>query len=297
MRLSRDIRLIIKKGLQEDIGHEDITTLFTIPYHFKTESEILAKEDGILCGIEIARAVFKERDRNVIFKTFKKDGNSFKAEDRIAYIKGDARVILSAERVALNFLSLFSGIASITAKFVSQTKGTPAKILDTRKTTPGLRVLEKYAVKIGGGYNHRKSLGDAILMKDNHLRAGRFIREDGRLDEIRMAKCISYLRTLPSKKIEIEVESLDDFKAIVKYKPDVIMLDNFNILGMRKAVKFRNKYFPRVKLEASGGVRLENVRKIAKSGVDYISIGSLTHSPKAIDFSLEIITTNKNSES
>lgn len=289
MRLSRDIRLIIKRGLQEDIGHEDITTLFTIPYHFKTEAEIIAKEDGVLCGINIARAVFEERYRNIFFRASKKDGDFFKAGDRIAYIKGDARIILSAERVALNFLSLFSGIASITAKFVAQTKGTNAKILDTRKTTPGLRVLEKYAVKVGGGYNHRKSLGDAILMKDNHLMAGKFIREDGRLDEMRMAKCISYLRTIPSMKIEIEIESFEDFKAIVKYKPDVIMLDNFNIVGMRKAVKFRNKYFPKVKLEASGGVRLENVRKIAKSGVDFISIGSLTHSPKAIDFSLEII--------
>jgi len=293
MRLSRDIRLIIKRGLQEDIGHEDITTLFTIPYHFKTEAEIIAKEDGVLCGINIARAVFEERYRNIFFRALKKDGDSFRAGDRIAYIRGDARIILSAERVALNFLSLFSGIASITAKFVTQTKGTNAKILDTRKTTPGLRVLEKYAVKVGGGYNHRKSLGDAILMKDNHLMAGKFIREDGRLDEMRMAKCISYLRTIPSMKIEIEIESFEDFKAIVKYKPDVIMLDNFNIVGMRKAVKFRNKYFPQVKLEASGGVRLENVRKIAKSGVDFISIGSLTHSPKAIDFSLEIINTAK----
>ncbi|MDD4955015.1 MAG: carboxylating nicotinate-nucleotide diphosphorylase [Candidatus Omnitrophica bacterium] len=287
MRLDKETRLIIKRALQEDIGHEDITTLFTIPYHFKTEAVIIAKEKGILCGMDIAKAVFKERDSGVFFKAFKKDGDKFRSNQKIAFIKGDARIVLSAERVALNFLSLFSGIATTTREFVDKCRGTKAKILDTRKTTPNLRVLEKYAVRIGGGFNHRKSLGEAILIKDNHLRAGRFMK-DGRLDAIKMAKCISYVRTLPSVKTELEVETLHDFKAIIKYKPDIVMLDNFDVKNMRKAVKYRNKNFPQVTLEASGGVKLENVRKIAKSGVDFISIGSLTHSPKAIDFSLEI---------
>ncbi|MDP2922129.1 MAG: carboxylating nicotinate-nucleotide diphosphorylase [Candidatus Omnitrophota bacterium] len=288
MRLDRKVRIIIKTALQEDIGREDITTLFTIPYHFKAESAIIAKETGVLCGLDIVKAVFKERSKNVIFKALKKDGDTFKKNEKIAYIKGDARVVLSAERVALNFLSLLSGIATTTRSFVNRTKRTTVKILDTRKTTPNLRILEKYAVQVGGGYNHRKALVDAILIKDNHLRAGKFIRK-GKLDEIRMAKCLSYVKNLPSIKVEIEVETLDEFKKVIKYKPDVVMLDNFKPKQMKKAVKFRQKYFPKVKLEASGGINLENVRRIAKTGVDFISIGSLTHSPKAIDFSLEII--------
>lgn len=291
MRLDKQKLLVIKKALQEDVGHEDITTLFTVPYHFKTEAVIIAKEKGVMCGVDVARAVFKERDRKVIFKALKKDGEKFRKNEKIAYVKGDARVVLSAERVALNFISLFSGIATATNEFVVKTKGTKAKILDTRKTTPNLRVFEKYAVRAGGGFNHRKNLSDAILIKDNHLRAGKFMLGD-RLDAKKMAKCISYLRTLPSVRVEIEVENIHDLKAIIKYKPDVVMLDNFSLQDMRKAVRYRNKYFPHVRLEASGGVKLENTRKIAKSGVDFISIGSLTHSPKAIDFSLEIIEKN-----
>jgi nicotinate-nucleotide pyrophosphorylase (carboxylating) len=288
MRLDRKIRIIIKTALQEDIGREDITTLFVIPYHFKTESIIIAKEKGVLCGINIAKAVFNERSKNVIFKALKRDGDIFKKNEKIAYIKGDARVILSAERAALNFLSLLSGIATGTKIFVDKTRGTNAKILDTRKTTPNLRILEKYAVRMGGSYNHRKSLVDAILIKDNHLRAGKFIRH-GKLDEIRMAKCIAHVKTLPVVKVEIEVETVEEFKKVIKYKPDVVMLDNFRPKEMRKAVKWRNRYFPKVKLEASGGINLQNIKKIAQAGVDFISIGSLTHSAKAIDFSLEII--------
>jgi nicotinate-nucleotide pyrophosphorylase (carboxylating) len=288
MRLNREIRLIIKQALREDIGREDITTLFTIPYHFKIESIIFAKEEGVLCGLDIAKAVFKERNKYIFFKCLKREGDTFKKNERIAYIKGDARVILAAERVALNFLSLFSGIATTTRKFVNRIRKTKAKILDTRKTTPNLRTLEKYAVRIGGGYNHRKTLGEAILIKDNHLRAGKFIRK-GKLDELRMAKCIAYLRTLPSIKVEIEVENFEEFERVIKYKPDVVMLDNFPLKQLMGAVKFRNKYFPKVKLEASGGVSLENVKRIAQSGVDFISIGSITHSPKAIDFSLEVL--------
>ncbi|MEI8350522.1 MAG: carboxylating nicotinate-nucleotide diphosphorylase [Candidatus Omnitrophota bacterium] len=288
MRLNREVKRLIKAALQEDIGREDVTTLFSIPYHFKTEGVILAKEKGVLCGLDIVRAVFKERHRSVIFKAYKQDGDTFRKNQRIVYLKGDARVILAAERVALNFLSLFSGIATITRRFVHQVRGTHAVILDTRKTTPTLRNLEKYAVRIGGGRNHRKSLGEAILIKDNHLRAGRFIRH-GVFDEKRMAKFISYVRTIPSMRIEIEVENLEHFRRVIKYKPDIIMLDNFIPRAMRKAVIFRNKKFPKVKLEASGGVGLDNVRRIASTGVDFISIGSITHSSKAIDFSLEII--------
>jgi nicotinate-nucleotide pyrophosphorylase (carboxylating) len=288
MRLERKIRLIIKSALQEDIGREDITTLFTIPYHFKTEGVIIAKEKGVLCGTSIVKAVFRERSKKVILHALKKDGDSFRPGEKIVYIKGDARIVLSAERVALNFLSLLSGIATVTKAFVKRIKGTKARILDTRKTTPNLRDLEKYAVRVGGGFNHRLSLVDAILVKDNHLRAGKFIRK-GKLDEERMAKCIAYVKTLPAVKIEIEVETLEEFKKVIKYKPRVVMLDNFKPGQMKEAVRWRNGYFPKVKLEASGGINIKNVRKIAQTGVDFISVGSLTHSPKAIDFSLEII--------
>ncbi|MDD5583639.1 MAG: carboxylating nicotinate-nucleotide diphosphorylase [Candidatus Omnitrophica bacterium] len=288
MHFNKKIITSIKMALQEDIGRVDITTLFTIPYHFKIKSVLFAKEDGILCGIDVAKRVFFEKSRNITFKALKKDGETFKKGEKIALISGDARIILSCERVALNFLSLLSGIASNTRQFVEKVKGSSTKILDTRKTTPNLRVLEKYAVRTGGGTNHRSNLQDAILMKDNHLRAGKFIR-NGVFDVIRMAKCISYLRTLAGVKLEIEVEELSEFKGVIKYAPDVIMLDNFTVPNLKKAVVFRNKYYPTVKLEASGGINLSNVSAVAKTGVDFISIGSITHSPKAIDFSLEVL--------
>ncbi|MDD5195152.1 MAG: carboxylating nicotinate-nucleotide diphosphorylase [Candidatus Omnitrophica bacterium] len=288
MHLNKQIKTSLKTALQEDIGRVDITTLFTVPYHFKVKSVILAKENGILCGIDIARRVFLEKSKNIVFKAFYKDGDAFKKGEKIAFILGDARVILSCERVALNFLSLLSGIATNTQEFVKRVKGTPTKILDTRKTTPNLRTLEKYAVRTGGGYNHRTNLQEAILIKDNHLRAGKFIRK-GIFDEVRMAKCISYLRTLAGIKLEIEVESLSEFKGVVKYAPDIIMLDNFPLANLKKAVLFRNKHYPIVKLEASGGINLTNISAVAKTGVDFISIGSITHSPKAIDFSLEVL--------
>ncbi len=288
MRLNREIRLIIKRALREDIGREDITTLLAIPYHFKMRGTILAKEKGILCGIDIAKSVFKERSRTIKFKALKSEGEKFSAGERIALVEGDARLILSCERVALNFLSLLSGVATLTYEFVKRTKGTPAKILDTRKTTPNLRILEKYAVRIGGGYNHRYSLQEAILIKDNHLRAGRFIHK-GQIDQQRLSKCISYLRTFSGIKIEIEVEDFEEFKKVIAYKPDIVMLDNFSLSEIEKAVRYRDLYFPKVKLEVSGGVSLVNVRRISHTGVDFISVGALTHSPKAIDFSLEVL--------
>lgn len=288
MLLTKEIKLIIKRALQEDIGREDITTLFAIPYHFKTEGIIIAKEPGVLCGMAVARAAFKERDENIVFTAFKKDGDILKANDIIVKIKGDARSVLAAERVALNFLSLLSGVSTATKKFVDKIKGTRARILDTRKTTPNLRVLEKYAVRVGGGSNHRKALSDAILVKDNHLRAGKFI-VNGKVDRIRLERSVSYLKKVSSVKVEIEVETLDEFESVIRHRPDIIMLDNFAVNNMKAAVKFRDRYYPKVKLEASGGVNFDNVRQIAQTGVDFISIGRITHSAAAVDFSLEII--------
>ncbi|MCM8787031.1 MAG: carboxylating nicotinate-nucleotide diphosphorylase [Candidatus Omnitrophica bacterium] len=289
MRLNKEIRLIIKKAIIEDIGREDITTLFTIPCHYKIEAIIIAKEKGILCGLDIAEAIFKERSKNIFFKPLKQEGSKFKKNDKIVYIKGDARAILSGERVALNFLSLLSGVATATRNFVDKIKGTKAKILDTRKTTPNLRILEKYAVRVGGGVNHRKRLDTAVLIKDNHLRAGKFLT-NGKIDEKRLSKCILHLKKIYSLKVEIEVETFEEFLSVIKYKPTVVMLDNFSLKQMRQATNYRDKYYPSVKLEASGGINLKNVHKIAKTGVDFISIGSITHSPKAIDFSLEVLS-------
>lgn len=288
MVIDRETKLIIKRALSEDAGREDITTLFTIPYHFKASAVFIAKEPGVLCGIDIARTVFKERSKNIVFKAFKKDGASFKNNEHVALVKGEARVILAAERVALNFLSMLSGVATATRGFVDEIRGTKAKILDTRKTTPNLRNLEKYAVRVGGGFNHRRDLDDAILVKDNHLRAGKFI-EGNKVNREKMEKCLNYLRKVAHVKVEIEVETIEEFESVIKHKPDVVMLDNFDISDMKKAAQIRDEKFPRVKLEASGGVSLNTVRNIASTGVDFISVGSITHSPKAVDFSLEII--------
>jgi len=288
MRITRDVRLIIKHALREDIGREDITTLFTIPVHYKAKAVVLAKEDGVLCGIDVMKAVFKERDHKVNFKALKKDGQHFRFGEHIAYAAGPARSILAAERVGLNFLSKLSGIATVTARFVAKLEGGKARLLDTRKTTPTLRVLEKYAVRCGGGYNHRSALEETILVKDNHLRAGRFIVGE-QLNRELLAKGLAYLRKIPQVKIEIEVETILEFEAVIKHQPDVVMLDNFKVEDMHEAVAYRDKNFPKVKLEASGGVTLDNVEPIGRTGVDFISTGYVTHSAKAIDFSLEIM--------
>lgn len=288
MFISTQVKRVVKEALREDYGRVDITTLFTIPKNVKVKAILIAKEPGILCGIDVMRAVFRERDHSLAFKTTKKDGSQVVKDEVVATLSGDAQPILEAERVALNFLSLMSGTATLTSAFVAQVKGTNAKILDTRKTIPNLRMLQKYAVRVGGGRNHRTTLCEAILIKDNHLRAGKFIHK-GKLNTEKITKTISCLNSLPNLKMEVEIETLPEFKQILPYKPDIIMLDNFTISDIRKAVKYRNKHYPRVKLEASGGVSLRTVRRIALAGVDFISIGALTHSAKALDFSLEIV--------
>lgn len=286
--LSREIKKIIKAALAEDIGSKDITTLLSLPRYIKGEAVIIAKETGVLCGIEIAAAVFKEADKRISFCCLKKDGSRLRNKERVAHIKGDVRSILTAERVAVNFLSLLSGISTATAQFVDKAGPCSVKILDTRKTTPGLRVLEKYAVRAGGGHNHRLNLETGVIVKDNHLRGGKFFI-NGSLDESKFDDLIKRLRRGTALKIEIEVENLLEFRSVMKYNPDVIMLDNFPAAAIKKAVDFRNKHYPGILIEASGGVNLKNVREIASCGVDFISVGNITHSAKALDFSLEII--------
>lgn len=287
MSLNKIAKLIIQAALAEDIGKKDITTLTAIDANVKTKAVIIAKENGVLCGIEVAKFAFSQVSKKTAFKPLRKDGCFFKKDEKIATIVGYARDILGAERVALNFLSLLSGVSTATKHFVDKTKGTKAKIMDTRKTTPNLRELEKYAVRTGGGHNHRYSLHEGVIVKDNHLQAGKYLVR-GRLDEKKVSELIRSLRKRTSHRIEIEVDTLAQLKGIIKYHPDIIMLDNFSLVNLKKAVNFRNKYFPKIKLDASGGINLKNVKAVARSGVDYISIGMITHSSCAIDFSLDI---------
>ena len=285
MRLNNEIKRLINQALKEDLGKKDVTTLFTIDPKTKVKAAIIAKEKGILCGIEIAKGAFP---KGINFKILKRDGALLSKNQRIAILEGDAQKILTCERIALNFLSRLSGIATLTDKFVQKTKGTKACLLDTRKTTPTLRKIEKYAVRVGGGVNHRGKLDEAILIKDNHLRAAKFLVK-GKMDSEKIGECIKNIRRKTNLKIEIEVESINEFKSVAKYRPDVVMLDNFNPSTLIKAVKFRNQNYPKIKLEASGGINLNNIKGFAKTGVDFISVGSITHSAPAIDFSLEII--------
>ncbi|MCD6583759.1 MAG: carboxylating nicotinate-nucleotide diphosphorylase [Candidatus Omnitrophica bacterium] len=278
---------LIKRALKEDIGRGDLTTSLCISSSKKTKALILAKDKGVLCGIEIAKKVFKFLDSSLKFRSFKNDGDALTKEDRVAQIIGKAASILTAERTALNFLSLLSGIATYTRKFVNRVSGTKVKIMDTRKTTPTLRALEKYAVRVGGGFNHRQGLWEGILIKDNHLRASKILYKR-KVNTERLKQVFSLIRSKTNHKIEIEVESFEEFKRVVFIRPDIILLDNFNLKAIRKSIEFRNEFFPQVKIEVSGGVNLENVKEIARLGVDFISVGSITHSPPSLDFSLEI---------
>jgi len=287
MSLNKHIQSVVRNALGEDGCYRDITTAFAISSKLKGKGVIVAQEKGILSGIEVAKAVFKQLNKIIVFKALKKDGRAFRKGDRIAIIQGSLQTILAGERVALNFLSLLSGVATLTKKFVEKVKGTGVEIKDTRKTIPNLRKLERYAVRAGGGRNHRFSLSDGIIVKDNHLKAAGYIRR-GRLNKERFCRLIATLRKKSSLAVEIEVESLGELKEVLKYKPDIVMLDNFSVKNLNSAVSLRNKYYPKIKLEASGGVNLENVKAVASSGVDHISTGMITDSPEVIDFSLDI---------
>ncbi len=268
-----EVEDIIRKALREDIGKKDITTTAIIPKDKYAKAILLAKENCVICGLGIAREVFKIHDKKIKFNSQVPDGQKIKKGKIIAYISGRAQSILTAERVALNFLSLLSGIATKTRAYVDKVKPYKVKILDTRKTIPGLRELEKYAVRIGGGSNHRMRLDEMVLIKDNHIRVTESYRE--------------LPRVTGSYKVEIEVKNLKEFKEVLKLKPDIIMLDNMKVEDIRKAVLLRKIAVS--KIEVSGNVNLNNIRKIAKIGVDMISVGALTHSVQAVDISLEIL--------
>ncbi|MGY4706277.1 carboxylating nicotinate-nucleotide diphosphorylase [Candidatus Bipolaricaulota sp. J31] len=266
---------LIDRALAEDIGPGDVTTRAIVPPEAEGRGEIVAKAHGVICGLPIAAAVFRAVDEGITFAPRARDGEPVQPGDVVAEVEGPLRGILTAERTALNFLARLSGIATLTARFVEAVAPYRAVILDTRKTTPGWRHLEKYAVRCGGGRNHRMGLYDMVLIKDNHIRACGSVSEAVR--RVRDAGVV-----VP---IEVEVQDLEELREALGLEVDRILLDNFPVEDIARAVRLAAG---RVPLEASGGVTLDNVADIAATGVDYISVGALTHSAPALDLSLEL---------
>lgn len=267
---------VIYSALEEDIGQGDITANLLIPEDSKSKAHYIAKGNFLLAGLPFAQEVFGILDPSIVFKTLCSDGTKVKEGDIIAEISGKTQVILKGERVSLNILQRLSGIATLTNKYVEKTKGLKAKIVDTRKTTPCHRFMEKYAVRVGGGYNHRFGLFDGILIKDNHIKTSGSIKK-----AVREAKKGHHLF-----KIEVEVKNLRELKEAIEAGADIVMLDNMSVKDMKDAVKIAKG---RVILEASGNINLDNVKEVAETGVDLISVGALTHSAIAVDISLKIV--------
>jgi nicotinate-nucleotide pyrophosphorylase (carboxylating) len=274
-----EIRRAVQAALAEDIGSGDATTLATVPKTATAKAVLRAREPLVVAGLDFAEAAFRELSTAVKIKRLAKDGRRVKAGAILLKISGPARAILGAERVALNFVQRLSGIATLTAQFVEAIKGTHAQILDTRKTTPGWRRFEKYAVACGGGKNHRFGLFDLVLIKDNHLAALRNAQPNAIAAAVRRAR-----KKFPRLKIEVEADTLEQAGQAADAGADIILLDNMNPARLRRAVK---KIKGRAKTEASGGVNLENIRAMAKTGVDFISVGALTHSAPAVDIGLD----------
>ncbi len=276
--LSREILDCIRRALDEDIGTGDATTLSIVPPEAAMRGQIIAKQDGIIAGLDAARAAYQLLDSDVDFAAQVEDGSRVTRGGILVLVSGRARSLLTAERTALNFLGRMSGIATLTRQFVDAVAGTRAVILDTRKTAPGLRAVDKLAVKLGGGGNHRIGLYDMILIKDNHIDYAGGIEE-----AVRRARAAR--SGLP---IEVEARTLGDVNIALQLGVERILLDNMSVEEMAEAVRLTNG---RAKLEASGNVTLENVRAIAETGVDFISVGALTHSAKAFDVSFDYLTT------
>nr|WP_329383385.1 carboxylating nicotinate-nucleotide diphosphorylase [Anaerofustis sp. HA2171] len=273
MKLNMDS--LIMQALREDITSEDITTNAVMKEYKKGEVELICKEDGIIAGLDVFKRTFELLDEDTKVEFYVKDGQEVKNKQLIGKITGDIRVLLSGERTALNYLQRMSGIATYTNKVASMLKGTKTKLLDTRKTTPNMRIFEKYSVKVGGGYNHRYNLSDGILLKDNHIAAAGGVKE-----AVIMAK--EYAPFV--RKIEVEVENLDMLKEALDAGADIIMLDNMQKDDMIEAVKMCKG---KAKTECSGNVTKENIKNLTDIGVDYISSGALTHSAKILDLSMK----------
>ena len=273
------IKKIIRRALDEDIQTGDVTTQAVIPDSIFGIGKFLVKADGVIAGLSVAKNVFEMIDDKIDFKVLISDGEKVKAGDIVAEVEGKASSILTGERTALNFLQRMSGIATLTNKFVEEVNHTKAKILDTRKTVPGMRLLDKEAVRLGGGKNHRIGLFDMFLIKDNHIEiAGSITNAVKACKKFQQKKNSNF-------KIEVETKNLDEVKEALACNVDIIMLDNFNTEMMKKAVILING---KCLVEASGNINLNNVKEVAETGVDFISVGALTHSVKALDISLEV---------
>ena len=266
---------LILEALKEDISSEDVSTNAVMKEAVRGEVDLICKEDGIVAGLDVFRRVFRLLDSGTQAEFYCKDGDEVKKGQLMGRVSGDIRVLLSGERVALNFLQRMSGIATYTHSVASLLEGTGIKLLDTRKTTPNMRIFEKYAVRVGGGYNHRYNLSDGVLLKDNHIGAA-----DGVAQAVRMAK--EYAPFV--RKIEVEVENLDMVREAVEAGADIIMLDNMSPEDMKEAVRIIDG---RAETECSGNVTRENIAGLAEIGVDYISSGALTHSAPILDISMK----------
>lgn len=271
-----NLHAIIHCALEEDIGSGDITTLSTVPAKSVLKGTFIAKESGVISGLEVVRETLKYLDKNVTFSPKVTDGRRVAKETVLATVRGNGRILLTVERTALNFLQRMSGIATITRAYVDAVKGTNAVILDTRKTSPGNRLLDKQSVLLGGGANHRFGLFDMVMIKDNHIAAAGGITQ---------AVTQVWARDKMKRLIEVEVKNFEELREAILLKVDRILLDNMSIKALREAVRFTAG---RVPLEASGNVTLKNVAAIAATGVDMISVGALTHSVRAMDISFKI---------
>ena len=270
---------LILQALREDITSEDITTNSVMPHYQAGEVDLICKQDGVIAGLEVFKRVFELLDANTEVIFYCKDGDTVKKGEKIGLVRGDIRVLLSGERTALNYLQRMSGIATYTREIADLLKGTKTKLLDTRKTTPNMRIFEKYSVKVGGGYNHRYNLSDGILLKDNHIGAA-----GGVTEAVRMAK--EYAPFV--RKIEIEVENLDMLKEALEAGADIIMLDNMDNATMTEAVNIIKASGKAIKTEASGNMSIPRLIEVAATGVDFISVGALTHTVKGMDISMNI---------
>jgi nicotinate-nucleotide pyrophosphorylase (carboxylating) len=274
-------RDLIELALAEDVGNGDITTLATVPAEATASGRLHAKEAGVLSGVDVAEAVFAIVDPEITFTARKANGDALAVGDTVAELSGSARSLLTAERTALNIMQRLSGVATATARYVAATAGTSARIVDTRKTTPGMRMLEKRAVLHGGGSNHRFGLADGVLIKDNHLAA------IGGNHPVRDAVLSARALAPHTMKIEVEVTTLDELDEAMEAGADIVLLDNMDTATMAEAVNRRDAASPGTLLEASGGITLERIQEIAGAGVDLISVGALTHSSTALDISLD----------
>jgi nicotinate-nucleotide pyrophosphorylase (carboxylating) len=279
---AKEIRQVVASALAEDVGSGDVTTLATVAEAAKGRAEMRAREPLVVAGLALAEGAFCQLSQAVQVTRIAKDGQRVASGKPLLRVAGPARALLSAERVALNFVQRLSGVATLTAQFVDAVKGTRAQILDTRKTTPGWRRLEKYAVACGGGQNHRLGLFDMVLIKDNHLAALKHESPNAIAGAVQRARA-----KYPKLKVEVEADTLEQVEQAVAAGADMVLLDNMNVVRLRLAVQ---KCKDRVLTEASGGVTLAGVRAIAETGVDFISVGALTHSARAVDIGLDFET-------